>query len=268
MSPAPEGFNPHRFRSTVPYYVKYRLTYPDSLVARVAEAVGLKPGEQVMDLGCGPGQLAISFAKLGMRVVAIDPEQGMLTEARAAAAAAGVDIDVRLGSSFDLPADTGPYKLVVMGRAFHWMDRVKTLVALDGLIEIGGAVALFHDAHPTTAENAWLRRLAELKKTLNKTQTPPANPTRSKAPAFRTHESLLMDSAFSRVEKFGVYVKRQMTTDDLIGLMLSESATSPEVLGDKQDAFVGEYRKILAGISPGGQFTEIAELFAQVAWRR
>ncbi len=31
-----DSFNPRRFRTTVPYYARYRLAYPDALVARRA----------------------------------------------------------------------------------------------------------------------------------------------------------------------------------------------------------------------------------------
>src|ERR1700761_1760224 len=124
-SPA-ETYDPRRFETTVPYYARYRLGYPDLLIQRVIERVGLKPGDAVMDLGCGPGLLAIPFARFGMAVTGVDPEPQMLEAAKAAARDAGVTIAFRQGSSFDLPDDIGPFKLVTMGRAFHWMDQAQT----------------------------------------------------------------------------------------------------------------------------------------------
>ena len=38
-------FEPRRFRSTVPYYARFRLHYPAELIARVATMAGLAPGE-------------------------------------------------------------------------------------------------------------------------------------------------------------------------------------------------------------------------------
>ena len=131
-------YDPRRFRTTVPYYSRYRLPYPDSLIARVTEIVGLKPGDRVMDLGCGPGLLAIPFARMGMRVVGIDPEPDMLEAARTAASEAGVELDLRTGSSFDLPTDDKLFNLIVMGRSFHWMDGSATLLALDKRVARGG----------------------------------------------------------------------------------------------------------------------------------
>ena len=39
-----------------------------------------------------------------------------------------------------------------------------TLRRLEGMIEPGGAVALFHDHHPEVPENAWLERWREVRR--------------------------------------------------------------------------------------------------------
>jgi hypothetical protein len=50
---------------------------------------------------------------------------------------AGEAVNIRFiaGSSCDLDPALGHFHLVVMGRSFHWMDRVDTLERLDRLIE-------------------------------------------------------------------------------------------------------------------------------------
>ena len=137
-------FKADRFSSTAAHY-EHRVPYPSALIDGVAARIGLKPGDAVLDLGCGPAQLGIAFARLGMRVIAVDPEPGMLSVADAAAKRAGVDIVLQQGSSYDLSPALGTFKLVVMGRAFHWMDRPATLAVLDTMIEPEGAVVLVHD---------------------------------------------------------------------------------------------------------------------------
>ena len=51
---------------------------------------GIRPGERVLDMGCGSGTLAIPLAKDGCRVVAADFSARMLDELRAAAREAGI----------------------------------------------------------------------------------------------------------------------------------------------------------------------------------
>src|ERR1700722_4448774 len=105
MDETASSFDPRRFRANVPFYARYRLGYPDSLIARVSALVGLTPGARVMDLGCGPGLLAIPFARGGRAVTAVDPEPEILAALGVAAPEAGVSIDAREGSSFDMPPD-------------------------------------------------------------------------------------------------------------------------------------------------------------------
>lgn len=265
MPGSSHDFEPHRFRTTVPYYARYRLGYPDRLIGRVSALTGLKPADRVLDLGCGPGLLAVPFARAGAAVTAVDPEEEMLAAARTAAAEAGVQVDVRLGSSFDLPAGIGPFRLVCMGRAFHWMDRVETLKTLDRLVQAGGAVALFDDEHPRTAENRWHETLREVGERYGAAGAP--HRRARNRPDYRTHPAVLLDSPFSVLESVGVFVDRWITTDDIVGLAYSESVTALQQLGARRDEYEAELRRELAALSPDGRFRQIAELRALVARR-
>jgi SAM-dependent methyltransferase len=218
-----------------------------------------------MDLGCGPGLLAIPFAKAGMQVMAIDPEPDMLEVALSGAAQTGVRLDVRLGSSFDLPAGTEPFDLVVIGRAFHWMDGAATLRALDARVAGCGALAFFDDDHPRTAENAWRFVLRDIANKFGRSQS--HHIRQANRPEFRSHHALLLDSAFCRLEGVSAVVRREVTADEIVGLAFSLSTTSREKLAERAQAFEEELRLALAEISPAGRFTEIAELNALIAKR-
>src|SRR5258706_535573 len=77
----------------------------------------------------------------------------------------------------------------------------------------------------------------------------------------------LFDTPFSSIEGASVYVRRQISADDIVGLAFSLSTSSPERLGDHADAFERELRGVLAELSPSGLFIEVAELAAVVARR-
>src|SRR5579884_3627720 len=128
-------FVPDRFSSTIPFYAACRLRYPEALVADVAARAGIGKDHLILDLGCGPGFLAVAFAACcGCEVVAMDPDQGMLAAAAREAETAGVTLRLLRGSSYDLRPDLGVFRLVAMGRSFHWTDRAATLRMLDRLI--------------------------------------------------------------------------------------------------------------------------------------
>jgi SAM-dependent methyltransferase len=265
MNETPSSFEPRRFRANVPYYSRFRLGYPDSLIARVSAAVGLKAVARVLDMGCGPGLLAIPFALSGMAVTAVDPEPEMLAALDLAAREAGVTVDIREGSSFAMPRDIGTFRLVTMGRSFHWMDRVATLEILEKCIEPRGAIALFHDAHPRTTENRWRRCLHDISNAYGRAYS--QHVRESESPDYRSHESILLDSAFSEVERVGIFIRRELSADDIIGLGFSLSSSSPEKLGERAGAFEQELRNGLAQLSPDGRFVEIAEMTAIIARR-
>ena len=134
----PVPYEPRRFQSAVPYYERYRLGYPERLIARVVALLGLKAGDAVLDLGCGPGSLSVPFARAGMAVTAADPEPEMLAAAEEAARTARVALNIWRGGSYDLSPQMGLFRLVTIGRAFHWMDRLATLAMLDRIVEPGG----------------------------------------------------------------------------------------------------------------------------------
>ena len=257
-------FEPHRFRSTAAYYGRYRVPYPDELIADVARRVGLKKGDRVLDLGCGPAPLGIAFARLGMSVTGMDPEPEMLAAAQAAALRAGVPLQLRQGSSYDLDAGIGRFSLVTMGRSFHWMDRADTLSRLDRMLEPGGAVALFRDRR-ISARPDWrpvLHAAAEV-------YAPEQHAARAlrKGPQWLPHEAFLLRSAFSEVEAVARLFEQRLTIDDLVGRAFSMSGTSPQALGNRRDEFESYLREELASLSEDGLFGEIVAAEATLAFR-
>jgi ubiquinone/menaquinone biosynthesis C-methylase UbiE len=252
----------HRFQSTVPFYARYRLAYPAWLIERVIALTRLRTGDPVLDLGTGPGLLAVPFAAAGMRVTAADPEPAMLEAAGAAARAAGVRLTLWSGGSDDLTPEMGPYRLVTMGRSFHWMDRAATLALLDRIVAPGGAIALFHDEHPRTAENHWRETLHAVADRYGRSSDRAV--LERKSPEYRSHASHLLASPFSVLEGVSVVMRKPITVDEVVGRALSMSTCSPEKLGSRIGDFEAELRRALAS---SGELTEIASLAALIARR-
>ena len=256
-------YDPHRFQSAAGFY-HHRLFYPDRLIRRVIALTGLAPGEAVLDLGTGPGLLAVPFAAAGMAVTAADPEPLMLDAAAAAAQAANVTVSLWQGGSYELTPQMGPYRLVTIGRAFHWMDRAATLDMLDRIVAPGGAVAFFHDAHPDVPENRWFRTLREISDRYSRDVGDVAD---RKVGAHRRYEPYLFASAFSQLDGLSVTCRTEITLDEMVGRAYSMSTCAPARLGDRQAAFESDLRAALTPFATDGKFIEIAEMVAMVARR-
>jgi SAM-dependent methyltransferase len=74
-----------RFETTVPLYAELRPPYPDRFFRTVAAKLGLSQQDALIDLGTGPGLLALGFAPYVGRITGVDPEPAMLAVARQAA---------------------------------------------------------------------------------------------------------------------------------------------------------------------------------------
>jgi ubiquinone/menaquinone biosynthesis C-methylase UbiE len=250
------------FAGNVAFYERYRLGYPGRLLRRVAALAGLTPGDSILDLGTGTGMLAIGFAQMGMAVTAMDPEPAMLASARAGAG--DLPIAFVQGGSGELTPAMGPFKLVAMGRSFHWMDRAATLDMLDRIVAPGGGVALFHDAHPPVAENRWFKTLCDVARTFGRDES---EHVRERNGGHRRYEPFLFASAFTELDWLSVTIRQAVTIEDIVGRAFSMSTCSPDRLGDRREAFAAQLRMALRDLSPDGKFTEVAELVALLARR-
>jgi ubiquinone/menaquinone biosynthesis C-methylase UbiE len=230
--------------------------YAPALIRRVAEVTGLGSQHRVLDLGCGPGPLARRFASLAREVIAIDPTPEMLDAARALAGEVP-NIRFLAGSSYDIGPALGHFHLVVMGRSFHWMDRVDTLKRLDRIIEPAGALALFHDSAPAVPANAWQKVWHGIRERYE-----PDTGPHQHDPNWVRHEAILLDSPFARLESFGVIERRAIDVETLVQRALSMGSTSPAHLGERMTTMVTEIRAALADVRE-----EVVQTAALVAWR-
>jgi len=79
----------------------------------LSDRLGLDPvGLRALDVGSGGGFLAEEFARIGCRVVGVDPSEVSVDTARRHAREGGLDIDYRVGSGERLPVEDGRFDLV------------------------------------------------------------------------------------------------------------------------------------------------------------
>ncbi len=255
---------PRRYRAAAHHYLAGRPPYSAALIRRVAQLCGLDAGCRLLDLGCGPGMLAVAFAPFVRQVVAVDPEPEMLRIAREEAARAGRDIEFRQGSSHDLEPSLGAFRITVIGRAFHWMDRPDTLRRLDRIIEPGGAVVLFSDDHLSVPDNRWKQVFDPLIDLYS--ESDPGRAER-RSPEWLKHEAVLLESPFPCLERLAVIERRETPLEHFVERTLSLSSVSLQATGDRADAIAREVRAALAPFAHGDRVAEVVESKALIARR-
>jgi SAM-dependent methyltransferase len=75
--------------------------------------LGLDPGEPVLDLACGTGNLALPAARIGASVTAIDIAPNLIAQAQAKAVRERLSIAFDLGNAEQLPYASGTFQTVV-----------------------------------------------------------------------------------------------------------------------------------------------------------
>jgi len=101
-----------RFATTVPLYEKLRPPYPAEFFRNVAQRLHLGKEHALIDLGTGPGLLALGFAPYVGRIVGVDPEPAMLAATRKTGADASKAITL-----IESKAEGGTTRYSDMGRA-------------------------------------------------------------------------------------------------------------------------------------------------------
>jgi ubiquinone/menaquinone biosynthesis C-methylase UbiE len=235
------------FTGTAAYYEQFRAAYPAMFVDMIAACCRLRRKDRLMDLGCGPGFLAIPFARWAGEVVGVDPEPEMLeTAARAAKAADLRNLNWQRGGSRDLGPHLGRFRVVTIGRAFHWMDRAATLRVLHDMIVSGGAVVVVGEAHERTPTSwrAIVRRISDRRG--DERQPHEDDPS---------HDQIIAASPFRGPQHLDWPVSRTWTIEEIMGNLRSTSMGALRARAGTTDAFEAEARQALLEAEPSGRFS-------------
>lgn len=151
------------FNEAAELYDRARPRYPRALVDELARAAGLGPDSRVLEIGPGTGQLTVSLAESGCRVIAVELGDAMAEVARQRLSAfPRVEVRVAAFEDWELPEE--PFDLVVCATAFHWLDPAVRVVKAAGALRPGGCLALVvtdHVAGGTTEFFAQAQRCYE-----------------------------------------------------------------------------------------------------------
>jgi SAM-dependent methyltransferase len=79
----------------------------------VVDSAAIRPGEHVLDLGCGTGNAALLAAGHGGEVTGVDPASRLLEVARARAASAGKEVTFLPGEAASLPVSDASVDVIL-----------------------------------------------------------------------------------------------------------------------------------------------------------
>ncbi|MDJ0751518.1 MAG: class I SAM-dependent methyltransferase [Woeseiaceae bacterium] len=125
-------------------YGKYRAGFPDSIFDRLAEFDIGKRHHFVIDLGTGTGTLARGFALRGCRVIGVDPDPRMLSQARELDRQREVNIRYVEAKAESTGLATDSADIVTAGQCWHWFDQPRVIAEVNRLLRPGGKLVIAH----------------------------------------------------------------------------------------------------------------------------
>jgi ubiquinone/menaquinone biosynthesis C-methylase UbiE len=112
-----------RFSGLADDYDRYRPTYPDEAIQLIIARGNLGPGSLLVDVGCGTGIPSRPFARRGIPVLGIDPNDDMRAQAERVTLPEGCPRPVYQRARAEetgLPAAVAD--VVLAAQSFHWFE--------------------------------------------------------------------------------------------------------------------------------------------------
>jgi ubiquinone/menaquinone biosynthesis C-methylase UbiE len=122
-------------------YDRNRPMYPDELVDRACQVAGVGDGDQVLEIGCGSGQLTRSLVARGLHVMALEPGKNLMALARQNLEGAGV-VEFMNTRFEDASCRPEHFRAVFSASALHWVDPEVGWLKIADVLVPGGTLAL------------------------------------------------------------------------------------------------------------------------------
>ncbi len=107
------------------------------------DRLGLKPGDSVLDVACGTGNLSIPAARNGSVVTGVDIAPELLEQARAIAKAEGLNAEFDLGDAESLPYAEGSFDAVISMFGAMFAPRPELVASeMKRVCRSGGSIAM------------------------------------------------------------------------------------------------------------------------------
>ncbi|WP_234438676.1 class I SAM-dependent methyltransferase [Streptomyces sp. NRRL S-340] len=266
------------FAGTAAYYRRGRLPYAPGLADVLAGALEPDGRGRLLDVGCGPGTLALDLAPLFGEIVGVDPDRGMIAEAARVAGERGVGGKARWvrARAEELPAGLGTFTVAAFGQSFHWMDRDLVAATVRTMLRPGGAlvhisdlktetltaVGLPHPAVPYAAIEQLVRDYLGPVRRAGRGTLPQGTPGGEAA--------VLARAGFGGPDRHVVSGGQALerADDDVVAWVFSMSFSAPHLFGPRREDFEAELRGLLRKASPSGRFSERRPSTEVFVWRR
>lgn len=256
MIPRPESLGEQfaaRFQdqSVVDRY-HLRPMYPPETFAFLYELIVDEP-RHVLDVGCGPGNIARNLLNYAERIDAVDISRPMLARAKTLPGGNSAKIRWLYGRAEEVEVSP-PYALITAGESLHWLDWGIVLPRFARLLTPHGVLALVHVEEQDTP---WRDGYMHIVKRFSN------NPNYQPVNLIAVFEQYQLFQ--KQGERFTAPVPWQQTIDDYITAQHARSALSLDtMMAEQATQFRAEMYAMLTPFASDGVLT--INLVGRVAW--
>lgn len=144
------------YSSQASTYAKGRPSYPIELQAWLRDALDIRPGATVIDLGAGTGKFTRLLSSMESDVVAVEPVDAM----RAEFAKDLPNIKVLKGTAESIPVESGTAQALICAQAFHWFANETALAEIHRVLKPNGRLGLVWNVRDESVD--WVAAITDI----------------------------------------------------------------------------------------------------------
>ncbi len=228
-------------------YAAHRPGFPARFYERLQALVGLS-GIDSLDLGSGPGHVALALAERGARVTGIDISENQVRAALREAARRGLAKRAAfgVGRAEETGLPDSSFDLVTAGQCWVWFDHDRALAEAERVLRPGGLLVVAHYCY-LAGRSAVARRTEDLVLEHN-----PGWTMAGWSGIYHKHIDAMQQGALRLVEQFCFDHLEPFTHEGWRGRMRTCNGVGSGVLTDEQvAAFDAELAAMLRREFPG-----------------
>lgn len=144
------------FQGVADSYERGRPGYPEQAVRYLIRALKAGPNSTIVDLGAGTGKFSRLLLRTGVRVIAVEPVEGMRRKLKMSFP--GIEVLAGMAEAIPLPPATA--HSIVCAQAFHWFKGSLALPEIHRVLKPRGRLGLIWNVKDESTH--WVERLTKI----------------------------------------------------------------------------------------------------------